>query len=385
MLRNRLLLILLLILSLVSITIYGTTASYVIFFACLTIPIVCIVYLGYVFLQLKIYQELGNRYIVKGESVPYKFILSNEDFIAYSAVKVKFFKTNSTVENIGETIERELLPKDHVQFNTIINCKYRGEYPVGVKEVTITDFLQLFRFTYHVPFECKATVFPKIVELQKLTCIPEEEIAMLDPYAAIKSEPDVTVRNYVSGDSLKQIHWKLSAKENKLKTRELSGTIRQKLTIIIDLTKVSKNSSNQIIIEDKIIECAVSLIRYFCYQKIPFYVGFHNGVMNQYEMSEPERFYAVYEDLAKSFFISTQSLESVIDMGGFRNKEDHLIWITHGLNKNSYNELLQVRKDFAKMTILSFTNENLEHNRNFNSTSISLFTINPDADLREVL
>ena len=50
-----------------------------------------------------------------------------------------------------------------------------------------------------------------------------------------RTEPDVSVRDYIPGDALKQIHWKASAREQKLKVRSLTGEEKQGISILWDI------------------------------------------------------------------------------------------------------------------------------------------------------
>lgn len=71
----------------------------------------------------------------------------------------------------------------------------------------------------------------------------------------------VGIRNYIEGDPLKLIHWKISAKTDELKTKELSST--DFLSTIINFDKLEGN------LEDKI-SCATYQILDFYKKYIPF-------------------------------------------------------------------------------------------------------------------
>ncbi len=103
----------------------------------------------------------------------YFFVLKNEDRFAYAGVSIHLFSDFSYVED---------LPGDTV----------------------------------------KALVSPRIVPLTELKSL-EKFQAVLSRQAFLDTEPDVIVRDYVEEDSLKQIHWKATAREGRLKVRTRTG------------------------------------------------------------------------------------------------------------------------------------------------------------------
>ncbi|MCX8026848.1 MAG: DUF58 domain-containing protein [Thermodesulfovibrionales bacterium] len=71
----------------------------------------------------------------------------------------------------------------------------------------------------------------------------------------------LSIRNYIIGDPLKYIHWKASAKTDKLKTKELSSLETE--PVIIDLDSLPFDIETRL-------SCATYLINQFYRAKIPF-------------------------------------------------------------------------------------------------------------------
>ncbi|MBD5457037.1 MAG: DUF58 domain-containing protein, partial [Lachnospiraceae bacterium] len=211
------------ILSLAAISSFGGAVSYGLFFAVTLVPLVSFLYLLCVYFRFKIYQKIESRNMVCGQPVPYLFVLQNDDYFAFSSVSVRMFSSFSYVEDMPEDMEYELLPGDKFTHETKLVCKYRGEYEVGVKELVITDFFHLFRLRYPVPGAIRALVLPKLVRLRELNSIADLSVYLQREAFIRKTEPDVVVRDYAEGDSLRQIHWKATARERKLKVRNRTG------------------------------------------------------------------------------------------------------------------------------------------------------------------
>lgn len=273
---HRLIFLFLWILSLVSISFFGGAVSYGFFFGMSLIPVICLVYIVCVASRFKIYQELGNRSMVCGQPEDYFFILQNEDFFAFTGVSIRLYSDFSYVEELPGDTEYELLPGDRFTYKTKMVCRYRGEYEVGVREVVVTDFLRLFRVGYPYSGTVKALVSPKLVRLEELKGM-EEFQARLRRETFAQSEPDILVRDYMAGDSLRQIHWKSTAREGKLLTRIRMGEEKQGISVFCDMTRVGRKPEEYLPLENKILEALLALGYFFAVRDMGFSVYYAQG------------------------------------------------------------------------------------------------------------
>jgi len=274
--KYRLLFLCLWVLSLVGISFFGGVISYGFFFGISLLPIVSLAYLVCVYLHFKIYQELGNRNMVCGQPEDYFFILQNESFFAFTGVSVRLFSRFSYVEELPGDVEYELLPGDRFTYRTRLVCRYRGEYEVGIKEVVVTDFLRLFRVRYANPGAIKALVSPKLVQLEELKGL-EEFQAPLQRETFAGTEPDILVRNYIEGDSLKQIHWKATAREGKLLTRIRTGEEKQGISLFCDMTRFGGKAEEYLPLENKMLETLLALGYFFARKDAGFSACYVQG------------------------------------------------------------------------------------------------------------
>ena len=79
-----------------------------------------------------------------------------------------------------------------------------------------------FSYVEKFPGDIKALVQPRLLQLEELKGL-EEFQAPMQREIFTGTEPDILVRNYTEGDSLKQIHWKATARAGKLLTRTRVG------------------------------------------------------------------------------------------------------------------------------------------------------------------
>ena len=267
--KYRILFLCLWVLSLAAISFYGGVISYGFFFGMSFLPVISLVYIFCVYFRFKIYQELGSRNMVCGQPEDYTFILQNENLFAFSGVSVRLFSDFSYVEELPGSLEYELLPGDRFTYRTRLVCRYRGEYEVGIREVVVTDFLRLFRVSYANPGTIKAIVRPRLVQLDELKGM-EEFQAPLQREILSGTEPDILVRDYREGDSLKQIHWKAAARQGKLLTRTRMGEEKQGISLFCDMTRYGRKAEEYLPLENRMLETLLALGYFFVRRDMGF-------------------------------------------------------------------------------------------------------------------
>ncbi len=306
---RRWILLVLWLLSLVAISFYGGAVSYGFFFGVTFVPVVAVVYLLCVYFRFKIYQKLESRNVVCGQPVPYFFVLQNDDHFAFTSVGVRLFSSFSFVEKLPDGMSYELLPGDNYTFETKLVCKYRGEYEVGVKEIVITDFLRLFQVSYRVPETIRALVLPKVVRLSELYCIADVQALLQRETYRAQTEPDVVVREYVPGDALKQIHWKVTARERKLKVRNRTGEEKAGIAILCDTKRYADDNREYLPLENKMLETLLALTVYFAQRNMACDISYGQRGMVRRHVEDLKDFDVFYRQVSGIDFAKEESVE----------------------------------------------------------------------------
>ena len=296
--RNRIIYFLLCIAAVVLASFRGGPITYSILFGVLLVTPVSLIYLLIVYFFFKLYQVLGTKHITAYEPIPYYFVLQNEYLLNFCHISVSTYSTfsyidemqqdnkpnddttnisdrknrrfnNQTKKESGITKTYELLPGENVRYDTTMICRYRGDYHVGIKQITIVDFFKLFKITYRVPEPLNAVVLPRVIKLETLKSVPEMVIATYKENPRLSSDFDAQTRDYMPGDPLKGIHWKSTAKTGKLKSRITYGEQRQGISIFLDTKRISDDEYVFIPVENKCLEIVLALTNYFANYSVP--------------------------------------------------------------------------------------------------------------------
>ena len=264
MLKNRIILIVLMLATAVLTGIRGGTITYMLFYFVWGAPILSCLYLLYVYLRFRIYQDIGKRTLIKGEKVPYTVQLSNHDIVTYTSVKVHFFERLSTIEDVSGDKNYSFTPGQSYKKETVVCVNYRGQYSVGVDKAEIMDFLHLFKMTYRYPKSIMVTVLPVVPHYENLVVAVDEYAENINVNNARYEEsfPDVELRKYVTGDSLRAVNWKASARGRELFTRKYVNEANPAVLLLADFSSTGLNGEDKVIIEDKLIEANLGIADY---------------------------------------------------------------------------------------------------------------------------
>ncbi len=376
------------ILSLVAISFYGGTISYGFFFGMTLIPVVSLVYLGLVYLQFRIYQEIESRTIICKQPMPYYFVLQNSEYYAFAGVSVKLFSGLSYVLNMSDDEEYELLPDDRYTCRTKLVCKYRGEYEVGVKEVVVTDFFRLFRLRYQIPSTIKALVYPRLIHKSELQSIQDMAAFQSNETPLHQTEPDIVVRDYVAGDALKLIHWKASARELKLKTRNLTGEEKQGMVFVCDTKRYSRDRNVYLPLENQILEAVLALGIFFAEKNTPFTVYYGQNGIRSSHVEGMSRFDAFYQEMARVMFDDREEVTGLLEYllaQGILQQSNLLILVVHEMNDRLMGIAELLSSGGLSIVLYIVSDENVEQYIRRGNSRLKVIALPTEADLEEIL
>lgn len=376
------------LLSLAAISFYGGTVSYCFFFGVTLIPFISCIYLICVYLKFKIYQELGSRTVVCGQPMSYYFVLKNDDWFAFSGVSVNLFSDFSYVEELPDHAAHELLPGESYKYKTRLVCKYRGEYEVGIKEIVISDLFGLFRLRYTVPERKKTIVLPRVVKISELNSIADISAVIQREALMRATEYDVTVRDYVAGDEVRLIHWKATAREQKLKVRTKIGEEKQGVSLVFDTQRCAIDNRVYLPVENKILEIVLALGFFMAEKNIPVsvYCG-QNGTQNM-QIEEIQGFDRFYKQIAEVVFDKDETCSGLLEElsgQGVLAESFVVFFVLREINDDVMALTRQLMTRNIIIVIYVVTDQNIEYYSRQNSLWRRIIAVSPHDELEEVL
>jgi len=218
--------------------------------------------------------------------------INNKSILPVPFMDVSFIKSHNFT-NLSSTDIRFSLGS---RMKKTISFEYvaltRGVSKIGVESIFIKDYLGFFRINMTKNMDLskmwgEVTVIPrlysinlnsKIMQNTELALMPEDNSMTTNNMVITNGEPGYEFREYVPGDPLHKIHWKLSAKKEVLMVRKDEGRSIPKKCLIVDpclLKEVESQKSNfitrlfnrpkvqqsddTIFIEEKILEAVLAV------------------------------------------------------------------------------------------------------------------------------
>ncbi|MBR3267691.1 MAG: DUF58 domain-containing protein [Oscillospiraceae bacterium] len=218
-----------------------------------------------------------------------------------------------------------------LSFGTERSAEYR--FPLlprfcGAGEVTLSgcrlsDFLGMFRF--RIPLKCseKITVTPEIPELKvnselfrsvSTAVMDSDEDSNAMPLHSASAVPGYEHRDYIPGDSLKRINWKLSSKRRHLMVRKDEPVALARLSVVLDFRRDRREipMTERLRVEEQMIETALGFLMLCAKNGYPctLYYTDQNAEWSTLVLDEPEQLAVASVALLRGGCRSEEELET---------------------------------------------------------------------------
>lgn len=217
----------------------------------------------------------------------------------------------------------------------------RGEYWFSPITLKTGDLFGFFHKEYQVDIEDSLTVLPRLRPLKRWKTLWNDN-QETTPVTAKLMEDTFSVagvRDYVPGDKLTSIDWKVTARAGKLVTKEFESQSGKGYTVILDNTGKFELDK---MFEERI-EFAASLIDDCYKQAIPVGFGVSTGeALLVEEGAKLNHFQTIYRELARLERIDMDSDTFSFIKQSVRNRS--IVYITSDITAERMNELESLLK-----------------------------------------
>jgi uncharacterized protein (DUF58 family) len=211
---------------------------------------------------VRVKKTIGGRFI--GDSLEEEFTIANNRRMPLSLVKAR---EDTDLSGDKNNLSFNLSAHGSQQWRTRHQFNRRGQYRVGVLDVQVTDPLGIFPTNDILGDLQYVTVYPVPLELPYFQVIPRQEPGQnLRRWFASESGPNASrVREYVSGDSLRHIHWQTTAHTGQLVVKEFdpdrSRFAFKEIWLIPDMSAATRAGEGNETTEEYSITIAASLAK----------------------------------------------------------------------------------------------------------------------------
>lgn len=231
-------------------------------------------------------------------------------------MEIKNIYTNEADEMVFTV---PVISKSEKNYNFSFKTYDIGELSLNLRKIEVYDLFANFCFVFNDFNEYSVTVLPgkdyisqemKYQALENLTDNDNQSIK------GMENSDSFDIRNYIPGDRIKDIHWKLSVKKSELLVKEREHISDSKVLIWID------SSSSKRMCE-AILSLSYGLIFDICNDSIPvclYWYDYNTNSVAEYVISKnnelPVLFKYIYEGAHGESFSDIKSLLSVKGVDG---------------------------------------------------------------------
>lgn len=231
-----------------------------IFITVLLLPIVLNIIIRIINKNISLDIQSNNVLENKDEEISIKiFIKNNSIFPALNGeLKLSYYNKFSNNKEI-EYINFPINSKERESITFKIKSKYCGKLIIEAESLKIYDYLTISSVKKKLNKSKEIIILPNIYNLSFFNKVLDVNSLDGENFSKDKSGDDPSevfnIREYVEGDKIQRIHWKLSSKINNIMIKEYSQPISSSSIIIVEFCE-DKNNINII---QGIIETAISL------------------------------------------------------------------------------------------------------------------------------
>ncbi len=192
---------------------------------------------------------------------------------------------------------------------------YRGCYDIGIRSLEVYDFLGLFKHQYKVDQFYKLYVMPRHLPcgLRIEQDIYLEEGTSTDMQSTTGYGAELFgVRDYNDSDSLRHVHWNLSAVKDELVVKTYSVNRQKQIYVLMDMTDSEPHTLSSRRLGDAIMEAGLSLCRELQTRVGAVRIMWQSGGLKDYLVTSPAHFSLVYEEAGLCPMQSEQALDRIV-------------------------------------------------------------------------
>ncbi|MCL2198600.1 MAG: DUF58 domain-containing protein [Defluviitaleaceae bacterium] len=241
--------------------------------------------------------------VMKGAEATLLINVHNTTFVPLSGVDVTITRDEDAII-VSDFKAVDISPFGTDALEIPFEITYRGHYDFGLNDVFLMDFTGLFRLRRRFSGDKTITALPQVTDISHFPLTMNLMTQASSRYD-IRDEDYSTIsdiRQYLPTDSIKRVHWKLTAKRNEWLVKNFSSNALNLVSIILDSTRLNLDPREAYALEDALVENAISIAKFCINKNMP--VDFLTAGQKVAAKS-PADFDVIYQNAARLQFSST--------------------------------------------------------------------------------
>lgn len=358
--KNRIWYIILLIFSVILVWIFQNRQTYTFLYFLLLLPLLSGGLSHIAARRVTISCSAPTEVPVKGETVNYFITLKSRDLFPYPFIRVSFDRQNMSSDTEPDQRDFMVMPFEERVIKTNFYCRYCGLQDIGVSGVHVSDYLRLFRFSCKGYEQQRITVYPRVMDIVNEPPVLNS-IDRHSGFSAVEDDHSTILdyRQYRDSDSMKLVHWKLSAKTDELIVKKYGSHSITNTRVFLSQKRSDLPSAVNHEIRDGCIEGTVAAVNYLMKKGETVHFAYFTEEINLLpvvSMSDFEQFYGMCAELDFS-----SGIEQSDAVSAFAESNDGCtnLWIiTSGIERKTIHSIEVIKQAGNIVSVFILHTEN---------------------------
>lgn len=261
MARYRFFYLVFLIVSIVLMFAYKSKLTSVLFLIAVILPVVSFVLLLLTRFLLKVRIEYRTLSTEKFENTDISVTVTNRFLVPVSpGILIGCFPYRNSEKFEYQKIMVSVPPFSSITVSFNSPIKYRGVYRSGIDSFVIYDLFKVFRSVKKCEQYERFIVLPRKLVIDPIIDTGDGDSETLSQNSfSLDKNAFASIREYRNEDSIKNVHWAMSAKHDKLMVKQMDRSIGGSCVIIPDLNEYFPFEEDNAEAADSIIEVLLAL------------------------------------------------------------------------------------------------------------------------------
>ena len=319
----------------------------------------------YCLTRVEYQRHLSRNQVFFGDEIVYEIEIANRKLLPLPWIKIEDELPDNVTLLKGKAVpaleERSLLTNmfpiswyHRVKRRFPFRCEQRGCFLFGPTRIRSGDLFGFFTKEQYIDKVDYLFVYPRLLPLGRLGIPAKQLFGDIRLKQHLFQDPVLTagVRDYQSGDSLKRIHWKSTARLGRLQTRVFEPTTTVDLSIFLDVRTTHIPFWGSVAQLQEVGIMAAAAISQHALDagfRVGFYANqitrFSEGMVRVPHSRHPEQLTRILESLAQLHQVETTTISKFI-----RQEVRNLPWgstlvvITAQANEETIATLLELKR-----------------------------------------
>lgn len=310
--------------------------------------------------KIDLHIEFANRSIF-----PIFFLKFNNNYIKASSLKAK-------------EVVLSLAPFESKKIASNMAFNLRGIYNVGNFKLEFLDISTMMSWRKKYSYENNIYVYPNIYKLD-ISKIKGFNIFNNLKIRSSGIEDSYSIRDnrrYVSGDNLKKVNWKISAKHNELYVKNHDLVSGQEFNLLLNMNKENYLNDETGILEEQLIDICASMVHMLTKKKIASNIFINGEKPITMETRDLKSFEQLMEFFAMNKSLGDESFSQFLKIQVSKNPYmKSMAILTTRLDEDTINYVINLMDRKRNISIIYSHVENLEAIKKLERLKVNMLNI----------